>query len=242
MTAKAKDYKRYYNGFNASISEKVDCGRFCAPLNGNVPVCCTSDNAIPIISKAEWKHLKKQTDIWKKFKPFDKTSRKIVKELHETCKAVDCSIAPICQREHRTLACRSFPFYPYFNKQEEIIGISYYWIFEDRCWILSNLKVVEVPFINEMLDTYEDLFTRDEEERQAFVDQSKDARKYFSKKNRPMPIITREGGLLKVVPKSKGQIEPATLEDFITLGPYTSQNAYEKAIRDADGDPAGCKL
>ena len=102
--------------------------------------------------------------------------------------------------------------------------------------------MVEVPFINEMLDVYEDLFAKDEDEREAFVDQSKDARKFFSKKNRPLPIITREGELLKVVPKSKGRIESATLDEFVAHGAYESQTTYEKAIKEWGGDPAGCKL
>lgn len=236
MAPKPKDFKRYYDIFTASISERVDCGRFCAPLNGGTPVCCTTDNAIPIIAKPEWKHLKERTDIWQKFKPFDKTSREIVDELHESCMAVSCKVAPICQRDNRTLACRAFPFYPYFTKDEEIVGLSYYWIFEDRCWVLSNLGCVEQAFIDQMLEVYEDLFTRDEDERQAFVEQSAQARRRFARKDRPLPVISRDGKLMKILPRTRGKLVPAKLKDFARLGAYTSQKAYEAAIRAEGGD------
>ena len=29
------------------------------------------------------------------------------------------------------------------GNQGEFVGLTYYWVFEDRCWIISNMQVVE---------------------------------------------------------------------------------------------------
>ncbi len=228
-----KDFAHLYKTFNASISERTDCGQHCAPLNGGTPVCCSTQNAIPIISKTEWKHLKATTDAWERFKPYDANSREIVDELHDTCMAVSCTIAPACQRNARTIACRSFPFFPYMTRQGEMAGIAYYWIFEDRCWVLSNLDIVEAAFVGELMDAYTYLFERDAQERQVFMDQSATARRVFSRWNRPLPVFDREGQLWKVPPKSGGTLKRARLSEFKAHGPYASQEAYEAAVQES---------
>ena len=177
MTAKAKHYAKIYKRFSASISERYDCGRMCAPLNGGEPVCCSTQHAVPIVTTHEWEVLKKRTKMWHKFKPFDAATREIVNDLDSHCKAIECRGAKHCERDNRTLACRSFPFFPYFTKERELVGLSYYWTFEDRCWVISNLTIVEQEFIDEMIDTHEFLFRKDEDEKDAFVEQSASMRR-----------------------------------------------------------------
>jgi len=242
MAAKAKHYEKMHDMLQASISTKVDCGKMCAPLNGGLPVCCTVDHAVPVVTKGEWKFLKNTTEAWKKFKPRDKAGQKIVDELHEDCRAIECKIAPFCDRTSRTLACRSFPFYPYFNKEAELIGLSYYWIFDDRCWVISNMQVVEQEYVQEMIATHEYLFKKDPEELEAFIDQSASMRRVFSKKGKTIPIIGRDGGFYKILPKTKGKVVPAELSDFKAHGPFKSEKAYHKAIKEEGGDPTGHSL
>lgn len=236
MAARPADFARIYDMFNASISERVDCGRHCAPLNGGSPVCCSTDNAIPIVAKAEWRHLKQRTDIWKPFRPRDASARQVVADLHETCKAIECKVAPACQRDNRTLACRAFPFFPYFSRDRDLVGVAYYWIFEDRCWILSNLHTVEAAFIKELIATYTFLFERDDDEREAFVGQSVSARRVFSRWKRPLPVFAPDGTLKKVLPKSDGELIDAELRDFSPHGPYASEAAFRRAVTEAGGD------
>ncbi len=242
MTAKAKHYAKMYDSFGASISKSVDCGKMCAPLNGGLPVCCTTDHAVPIVTTGELKHLKSFSDVWKKYKPTDKAGRKIVDEMHEDCRAIECKIVPFCDRKSRTLACRAFPFFPYFTREEEMVGLSYYWIFDDRCWVISNLRIVEPEFVAEMLDTYDYLFKKDRDEKEAMLDQSKSMRQVFSKKGKVIPIVARDGQYFKVLPKTKGVVVPAKLSDFKPIGPFKSDRAYHKAIKEEGGDPTGHSL
>lgn len=231
MALKKKHFEKIHTRFQSSISETYDCGRICAPLNGGEPVCCSTQNAIPVVEKSEWKLLKKKTDLWKKFKPFDADSRKIVEELAESSCAIECKGAALCEREHRTLACRSFPFYPYFNKQKEIVGISYYWIFEDRCWVISNMQIVEQVFIDELIAAYKLVFKHDEDERQAFIDNSASQRRVFSRWKRPIPVLGLDGKLFKVLPKSDGQLHAAEWSDFPPHDVFSSDKRYRQEIK-----------
>lgn len=242
MTASPAHFAKIYDMFSAAIAKELDCGRVCAPLNDGSPVCCSTENAIPIVEKEEWQLLKSRTDLWSKYKPTDAASRKVVKELPSTTCAVECKGAAFCERDNRSLACRSFPFYPYITADREIIGLSYYWVFEDRCWVISNLQVVERKFIKQMMKTYEYLFEKDEDQFEAFYDQSASMRRTFSRWNRPIPIIGRKGGYFMVLPKSGGQIVKTTVDSFMPAETFSSNKAYKKAIKEAGGDPKGHRL
>ena len=242
MVAKERDYEKIYRRFGAAISEEYDCGRICAPLNGGQPVCCTTDHAVPVVTNHEWRLLNKRTDLWFKFKPHDAVSQQIVDDLPSTCRAVECKGAAHCERHNRTLACRAFPFFPYFTKEKELVGLSYYWAFEDRCWVISNFQIVEENYIKEFISTYEFLFRKDDDELEAFLEQSQNMRRVFSRWNRIIPIIGRDGGYFKVLPKSGGKVVPAKLSEFETHGPFKSDKAYREEIEAEGGDPKGKTL
>lgn len=242
MTAKTKHFKKIYEKFSAPIAKKLDCGRICAPLNDGVPVCCSTENAIPIVENEEWDLLRSRTDLWKPFVPFDKESKKIVKELPDTTCAVECKGAAFCERDNRSLACRSFPFFPYFTKDGELIGLAHYWTFEDRCWVISNVHVADKTFVTEMIDAYEYLFDKDEEQYEAYYEESATMRRVFSKRNQPIQLIGRNMEYLLVLPKSGGRVIPTEKSAFQPTKPFTSDKAYRKAIKEAGGDPKGHHL
>jgi hypothetical protein len=234
MTLKPAHFREIHRDFEAPIS-RHDCGRHCAPLNGGEPVCCTTGHAIPVVDQAEWSLLKSQTDLWHRFKPFDAASRQVVDDLHPRCTAIECKGAAQCERENRTLACRAFPFFPYITRDDELIGMSYYWTFEDRCWVISNLRVVEQRYVREFIQAYERLFAADEEERDVNRDYSASMRRVFSRWNRPIPLIGRDGGYFKILPHGGG-IEKATVDEFGSHGPYVSPVVYWAAVAEASED------
>ncbi len=234
MTLKPAHFREIHRDFEAPIS-RYDCGRHCAPLNGGEPVCCTTGHAIPVVDRAEWTLLKSQTDLWHKFKPFDAASRQVVDDLHANCTAIECKGAAHCERENRTLACRAFPFFPYINREGDLIGLSYYWTFEDRCWVLSNLQVVERKYVREFVQAYERLFAADEEEYAVNRDHSATMRRVFSRWNRPIPVIGRDGGYFKVLPHGGG-LEKAKVSEFGAHGPYVSPAAYWAAVAEASAE------
>ena len=51
------DFAVVYDKFKAAVS-RYDCGKFCSPLNDGSPVCCSTQHAVPVVDKAEFKYLK----------------------------------------------------------------------------------------------------------------------------------------------------------------------------------------
>lgn len=233
------DFAEVFDRFRSSVS-RYDCGRFCAPLNNGEPVCCSTDNAIPIVDKTEFQLLRSRTDLWHLYKPVDATSRQIVKELHKSCTAIECKGARFCERDNRTMACRAFPFYPYFNREGELLGLATYWGFEDRCWLISNMQVVERDFIREFVAAYEYIFQRDPDELKAMKSQSAYHRRTFSRRNESIALIGRDGGFFRVLPRS-GRIVPLAVEKLPRYGAYKSPATYRRAVKEAGGDPAAAE-
>ena len=230
---KPADFASLYEGFNAPVS-RFDCGRKCAPLNDGEPVCCSTQNAVPVVHKVEWDLLKTRTDLWSKFKPYDYATKKIVEELTPDCMAIHCKGARHCERDNRTIACRGFPFYPYLTRKKEFVGIGTYWVFEDRCWMMSHLEIVDRKFVEEFIATYEALFVKDKDEFDTYVTFSATARRTFSRWKREIPLLGRKGELLIVTP-STGEIRPGKPKDFPKMEPFNSEKNYRAAIKEAGG-------
>ncbi|MCW8914285.1 MAG: hypothetical protein OQK24_00365 [Magnetovibrio sp.] len=211
-------FRKIFDFFDAPIMS-VDCGKHCMPLNDGVPVCCDTGNAIPVMQKAEWKHLRTRSKMWGKFTPYDENSQEIVDELSDSCKAVECKGFKKCERDNRSLACRTFPFFPYFTKDGELLGLSYYWHFEDTCWVISNMKKVDQRFIDQFLEAYEILFADDDEELEVFQDYSASQRRVFSRRKQDIPVINRKGKVLLIRPKGKG-VKKGSLKDLPKFAPF----------------------
>jgi hypothetical protein len=230
----AKDFATLYKGFTAPVS-RFDCGRKCAPLNNGEPVCCSTQNAVPVVHKVEFDLLKDRTDLWSKFKPYDYATRQIVAELTSDCMAIHCKGARFCERDNRTIACRGFPFFPYMTREKQLIGIATYWTFEDRCWMMSNLEIVDAKFIDEFIATYEALFVKDKSEFDTYVDFSASARRVFSRWAREIPLLGRQGELLMVDP-TNGVPRRGLKRDYPKTAPFQSAKAYREAVKEAGGE------
>ena len=233
-TLKPADFGTLYDNFNAPVS-RFDCGQKCAPLNGGEPVCCSTQNAVPVVHKVEFELLKTRTDLWTKFTPYDASTRQIVEELTHDCCAIECKGAKHCERDNRTIACRGFPFFPYITRQREFVGVGTYWVFEDRCWMMSNLEIVDRKYIEEFAATYEALFQKDPTEFKTYVDFSASARRVFSRWKRPLTVLGRKGELL-VVETTSGDIRPGRKADYPKTKPFTSEKDYKEAVKEAGGE------
>ena len=234
VTIKASDFASLYEGFNAPIS-RFDCGRKCAPLNGGEPVCCSTQNAVPVVHKVEFDLLKTRTDLWTKFKPYDFATREIVAELTSDCMAITCKGARHCERDNRTIACRGFPFFPYITRQREFVGLGTYWVFEDRCWVMSNLQIVDKAFVDEFCATYETLFAKDHNEFTTYVDFSASARRVFSRWKRPIALVGRKNAELLIVEPSTGDIRPGRKADYPKQEPFRTEKEYRAAGKAEEG-------
>jgi len=228
-----RHFARLYAQFQAPVS-KFDCGRKCAPLNGGEPVCCTTGHAIPVVEKAEFAFLKSRTDLWSRYRARDAASRKIVDELPRSTCAIECKGVQFCERDNRTIACRAFPFYPYLTARGDFIGLSVYWTFEDRCWMIARLDLAEPAFVKEMVAAFESIFELDADERETMRAHSASARRVYSRWKRPLPLIGRDGSLMQILPYTH-EVLPAKPSHFRPQGAYASEAAYRREVRKAGG-------
>jgi hypothetical protein len=212
MAQTAELYRRIYARFQKPAS-RYDCGRKCAPLNGGVPVCCSTDHALPLVDKHEWQFLRARSDLWRLYLKRDAETRRERKDMHRDCRLIECKGAAHCERENRSLSCRAFPFFPYITADDEFAGLAPFWTFEDRCWLMNNLQVVDRGFVREFVAAHELLFAADQEERAANRDHSAAMRRVFARWNRLMPLIGRAGEYLAVEPRTH-RIRPAEMHEY----------------------------
>lgn len=206
-----------YGRFQSPIN-KLDCGKKCAPYNENgVPFCCDTRHAVPTAYQAEWDYLQANTDLWHPWEGGDpmETGR-LRAETPAGQVLVACKGHLLCQRGFRSLTCRAFPFFPYIDQQEAFIGLSYYWEYEDRCWVISNLDAVTPAYRDEFIGVYDQLFKDMPGEKENYQYHSAVMRRIFSQRHRTIPLLHRNGKTYKISPGSgrMRRVSPAQLPKF----------------------------
>jgi hypothetical protein len=209
------DVKEIYRAFHAPVVT-FDCGQKCAHMNGGIPFCCDDSVAIPVLYKPEITYLKKKTELWRRFKPYDDHERQMASELPPEQRFSRCKGVQFCERENRSFSCRTFPFFPYFLKDGTFFGLTYYWEYKGRCWILDRYDLVQRDFVEGFVKAWEIVFARLEVEREFFKSYSATCRGAHSRTGRSFPVIDREGrawlkppGDKELVPAPPGPTGPA---------------------------------
>src|ERR1051326_7535733 len=104
---KPADFASLYETFTAPVS-RFDCGRKCAPLNGGEPVCCSPQNAVPVVHTVEFELLQTRTALAPKYKPNAKATKQIVAEPPWDCMPNHDRAWRQSEWANRTIACRGF--------------------------------------------------------------------------------------------------------------------------------------
>ena len=217
---KADDFTRIYEGFDAPISA-LDCGKKCAPYNEyGVPFCCDTAHAIPTAYAMEWEYLKSNTNLWHPWESDDLVESVALRaETPEGQILIACLGHRQCQRGFRSVTCRAFPFFPYITLENEFIGLSYYWQYEDRCWVISHLDTVTLAYQQGFIATYDWLLKNFSGELENFRYHSIMMRRIFGRQKRSIPLMHRDGGAFHVLPKD-GSLKSVKMSDLPKYGPY----------------------
>jgi hypothetical protein len=226
-------YRRVFDTFTAPIS-RFDCGQKCAPHNGGKPYCCSTKNAVPILDQDEYALLRSRSDLWHEFTPINAPGRKLVAALPRSCLGAECKGAEFCERENRSLSCRSFPFVPYVTKERLVPGLTYHWGFEHFCWVINHLEVATLEFVRECLAAYEAIYAEDPSEFEGHFDNSAAMRRQFTRWNRLIPLIGRDGSYLVVEPRTH-VIRPAQRGEYHRHGPYQNDPTEAPAAAPVNG-------
>lgn len=217
-----RDWDALYTNFDAPIS-RFNCGQYCAPLNDGEPICCSTQHVIPVMFVEEWELLNTRTRLWHAFWPSDAFEQRLLDSTPPDYRLAACSGAQFCERENRALSCRAFPFFPYVTRQGAFIGLSYYWTYEDRCWVISNLTVVDDAYRTQFVRAFDRIFERLPDEREAYRQHSASMRRVFSRKRRQIPLLHRDGGSFWVTPGS-GELAQCDASAFPTFEPFLNED------------------
>lgn len=214
------DFATIYARFHSPIGE-VNCGERCAPYNEyGVPFCCDTRHCVPTAYQAEWHYLQSHTDLWRLWQVDDlELMESLQTQTPEGQVLIVCQGHHNCQRHYRSITCRSFPFLPYITRQGEFIGLAYYWEYEDRCWVISNLQIVSLDYRREFIDTYDRLFAQMPDERQGFREFSTTMRRVFGRRRRAIPLLHRNGFAYKITPHN-GRLRRVVVEKLPKFGDY----------------------
>jgi hypothetical protein len=209
-----------YSCFETPITE-LDCGEKCAPYNDHgVPFCCDTHHAVPTAYTSEWAYLRASTDLWHLYKPEGLDHSSALKAQTPPDQVlIECRGHHYCQRNFRSITCRSFPFFPYIDPRRHFIGVTYYWQYEDRCWVINHLDKVTPGFLREFNQAYQRIFEEWPDEIEQFSYQSKIMRQVFGRRRRQIPIFLTNGRF-RTISTRTGEFTDVDPRDIPKFGVY----------------------
>lgn len=214
------DIRSLYDSFDLPISE-IDCGKKCGPYNDyGVPFCCDIHHVVPTAYDEEWSFLKQHTDLWELYTDQTVCLSGLIEQLPEDRVLIKCLGYKYCQRNFRSFDCRAFPFFPYITLNREFIGMTYYWEYEHKCWLISHLGMVSIEYRNAFVNFFDHLFKIKPDEVEHFRYQGILMRRVFGKKKRNIPLLHRDGGYFMVQPSSSHLI-PVSPNELPKFDPYS---------------------
>lgn len=170
-----------------------DCGQLCAPDNGGQPLCCHAESIVPTLYKVEYEVLSKRTRMWSKYVPQDAHQRELASDMRNCDMLAVCKGAAHCERDNRSIVCRTFPLEPYIGHDGQLAGLVYNYDFEGRCPLVGSRHEVLDAFIEECTRLWERTFLYSEAERWFYEGHSQTLRRRFGQRGRPVPVFRRDG-------------------------------------------------
>ena len=124
-----------------------------------------------------------------------------------------------CERDFRAFSCRQFPFSAYITADDQFIGMTYNFDFEEVCWVISHLDQVSERYRKEFFEVYDHLLFERPSEYDNYYWLSQEVRELFIQDGRSIPLLHREGGCYLLNPKTE-ELTPVDARDLPKFGPY----------------------
>ena len=176
----------------APVTE-IDCGTLCAPGNGGVPICCDKERIVPVLYKPEYALLRQRSDLWRPYRPRTEHQRSLGNDMRACDRLCECKGAAHCDRENRSLVCRTFPLEPYLDHDAQLAGLVWNFESEGTCPLVGSRHKVREDYIDQCMTMWEKAFAWSEEERAFHFELSQTLRRSFGQKGQPVPVFTRAG-------------------------------------------------
>lgn len=186
----------YYSLLNEELTD-FDCGQLCAPYNDGTPYCCSSENAVPLLYKNEFKYLQKLGDLWHEWKPETKEDKELKETAGDDQIFCECKGIAHCVRDQRSITCRTFPLEPYIDRRGVFTGLTFLREFTDtdpdtgriKCPMTRRKKDIRQEFIDSHFIFWEKMLLRKEDEYETYVDTSKALRRERTRTGRKFEVL-----------------------------------------------------
>jgi hypothetical protein len=170
-----------------------DCGTLCAPDNDGVPICCDRDRVVPVLFRSEYSLLRERSDLWRPFRARTEQQKTLREDMRGCDRLCECKGVAHCERDNRSLACRTFPFEPYLDHDGQLAGLVWNYDFEGVCPLVAAKYAIRADYIDQCLRMWGQAFAWSEDEWEFHFGHSESLRRSFGQKRRPIPVFTREG-------------------------------------------------
>ncbi len=190
FTDLTEDEVAYYYSLLKEEVTNYDCGTLCRDDNNGSPFCCVTENAVPLLYKKEFELLKSRSDLWKVWNPTDPKERKLLDEHDEEntvfCK---CKGAQFCERDNRSVSCRTFPLEPYIDKRGVFVGLVFMKEFSTGCPLTKRSKDIRQEFVDNHFIFWEKLMLRRPVEFETYTKSSRSYRMSRAKTKKNFPVL-----------------------------------------------------
>ena len=170
-----------------------DCGTLCAPDNDGIPVCCDKRLIVPVLYKTEYKLLRSRSKLWRPYRPQNAQQRELKSDTRACDAVCECRGVAHCERENRSIVCRTFPFEPYLDHDRQFVGLIYNQDFEELCPLTSGRHEIRADFVEQCTAMWEKAFAWSADEVDFYHEHSQTVRRSFGQRGKRIPVITREG-------------------------------------------------
>ena len=213
-------FKELYREFSLPLSG-IDCGEKCGPFNDyGIPVCCDIKIVIPSAYDLEWEYLRTETELWHLWQGSGSIEQEeLIQDVQPGQQLLQCLGHHSCQRSYRSITCRAFPFYPYLDRDGDLLGLAYYREFRDQCWIISNLSVVTAEYKEQFQRTFEKLFQRYPDTKENYLHFSSYMRGQVADAGENLTLLDFSGRVFRVNPISE-QVREISYRDLENYGPF----------------------
>jgi hypothetical protein len=172
---------------------EIDCGTLCAPDNDGVPICCDKQRIVPVLYKKEYQVLRARSDLWRPFRPETKQQEELGEDMRACDKLCECKGVAHCERDNRSLACRTFPLEPYLDHDGELVGLVWNTDFDGVCPLVNSRYKVRRDYIEQAMAMWKKAFDWAPKEHQFYLEHSQTTRRSFGQKREKVPVFTPTG-------------------------------------------------
>ena len=170
-----------------------DCGTKCGPTNGGLPVCCGQEVTVPSLYPEELTFLAARTDLWTRWEPLSWFDSSVSTPTPEREVLAFCKGVQHCERDDRSIACRTFPFHPFTDRGGILLGLVYNQILGTRCWLHDRQSIISTGFVGQNLAYWQLVFERLPSEVPGFIEGSTRLRRLHARTRQPLLVLRRDG-------------------------------------------------